>query len=76
MRTCGNIQKVCSSPGKCPRGDVGREVLGGLQQYAVHIGVPLDEARDPTGTQPGHVLPDEHLRVACAPGADADRRDG
>src|SRR6266536_6713977 len=62
--------------GVAARAHLVAELLGGTAQDACHVGELLDElGLAATGTQPGHVLPDENLRVAVGAGADADRRD-
>src|SRR6266516_6004333 len=56
-----------------------RHVVGeparGVEQGLTQAGVPLHEAGQPPGGQPGHILPDQDLRVAVRAGPDADRRD-
>src|SRR5262249_61527418 len=42
---------------------------------ASHLRVALREARRPVAGEPDEVVEDEHLTVAVAAGADADRRD-
>ena len=47
-----------------------------VAQHARDVGVLLHELRRlAVAAQPGHVLPDQHLRVARRPGTDTDRRD-
>src|SRR4029079_13308508 len=56
-----------------------RHVVGkparGVEQGLMQAGVPLHEAGQPPGGQPGHILPDQDLRIAVRTGTDADRRD-
>src|SRR2546429_4806582 len=56
-----------------------RHVVGeparGVEQGLTQAGVPLHEAGQPPAGQPGHILPDQDLRVAVRTGADADCRD-
>src|SRR5437660_212375 len=48
---------------------LGGEPLHRVGQYPGQVRVPLDESRRLSGTQAGHVLPDEYLGVAVRPGA-------
>src|SRR5580704_17481079 len=44
-------------------GDLADVAAGGTEQVRVQIRVPLDETQQPARGQPGHVLPDQDLRV-------------